>query len=737
MENGKADDGDDGLVDETDLHLAQMHALWADLKSGLGDVVRDVSVLQQGGRQMEDRVSSHHRDNNEKILSIRNTINTIQEDLGGVLAQISQLSYKQKELQRDLELLQTYNFQHRKGSRGDGSLDGHASLSSQTELSLIQHYITSLPTNQISNSEPEGVPQTQRSNSKSPVWRERKESKDLTEQSNQDLSKRQTAALELLESERVYVSYLSLLLKANITFNGSENASHKDKRPFPSSLRFLIQQHLELLHVLQERVLKSQWQGIMGDVFLRLTSKESDFLEHYVSYLKELPECVSVGDIIGDDTRPSLHNLLLQPVQRIPEYLALLQSLLRQTESEHPDYYLLLVCVQHLRTFTTQYNHLLQHNQELITHPHAHTHAHTPRTHQHPHERLIQTRKELSRSSVKQLYKMGDYEPAVNYCSPSALLEPSSRFRSKAAAVNVKLYQDWEAEPHRYEPDVPSPVSFLPDADGRLKSPMSPLRSIPEAEGAGSALASALGAFLPYEGLGGGGDSSACERCPSSPSASSDSSIDIAFVRCSPAPSPGNPSHAAAAAASRRSNEGRAYRAGRGCVSPDSVGLMRPRPLQAVQRKSKSLNGLQLDSIDSPAHSGRSGVHPRLERQSSAKGRLRHHDTHAHTHTDTEDQTHVMHTKDSVSPPWGEELKWRGVTEENHHTPLSERSRKQEGGKGFRSSFKKLFKKKSSGESKDKEKDKEKSEGQSCIDLESTRSSRGNRLGEIDRGTAV
>ncbi|XP_062375172.1 rho guanine nucleotide exchange factor 33 [Sardina pilchardus] len=445
----------------------------------------------------------------------------------------------------------------------------------------------------------------------------------------------------------------------------------------------------------------------MGDVFLRLTSKESDFLEHYVSYLKELPECVSVGDIMGDDTRPSLHNLLLQPVQRIPEYLALLQSLLRQTESEHPDYYLLLVCVQHLRTFTTQYNHLLQHNQELLTHPHA--------------------------SSVKQLYKMGDYEPAVNYCSPSALLEPSSRSRSKAAAVNVKRYQDWEAEPHRYEPNVPSPVSFLPDTDGRLKSPMSPLRSIPEADGAGSALASALGAFLPYEGLGGGGDSSACERCPSSQSASSDSSIDIAFVRCSPAPGSAHPSHAAAA--SRRSNDGRAYRAGRGCVSPDSVGLMRPRPLQAVQRKSKSLNGLQLDSIDSPAHSGRGGVHPRLERQSSAKGRLRHHDTH--THTDTEDQTHVMHTKDSVSPPWGEELKWRGVAEENHHTPLSERSRKQDGGKGFRSSFKKLFKKKSSGESKDKEKDKDKSEGQSCTDPESARSARGHRLGEIDRGTAV
>lgn len=43
-------------------------------------------------------------------------------------------------------------------------------------------------------------------------------------------AQRQAVALELLESERLYVSYLSLLLKANITFNGSESISLKDKR---------------------------------------------------------------------------------------------------------------------------------------------------------------------------------------------------------------------------------------------------------------------------------------------------------------------------------------------------------------------------------------------------------------------------------------------------------------------------------------------------------------------------
>lgn len=54
---------------------------------------------------------------------------------------------------------------------------------------------------------------------------------------------------------------------------------------------------------------------------------------------------------------------------------------------------------------------------------------------------------------------------------------------------------------------------------------------------------------------------------------------------------------------------------------------------------------------------------------------------------------YVPSHQDSGIQSWGEEPKWRAGTEENHHTPFAERSRKQDKG-GFRSSFKKLFKKK-------------------------------------------
>ncbi|MBN3305985.1 ARG33 factor, partial [Amia calva] len=424
--------------------------------------------------------------------------------------------------------------------------------------------------------------------------------------------KRQSAALELLESERVYVSYLSLLLKANITFNGSEAMHIKDKRPFPSSLRFLIQQHLELLHVLQERVLKCQWQGIMGDVFMKLTSKESDFLDYYVAYLKELPECLSVvnmysasslkasslfqGDATGDEHWPSLHALLLQPVQRIPEYLLLLQNLLKHTVPEHPDYYLLLICIQQFQAFTLQCTPLLQHNEELLQH----------------------NRKELKRSSLKQLFKTVDCGPqpdeldSCNQCLTYVFFffkrqRANQVKRSKQKLLEqmqCKKYQDWEDEPQRFDlVDGDNQGAFFsPDTELRLKPQA--LQSIPETEQEGgslehqpckrstlhSTLGEQLGEFLlPGEALSMEGvykDADSLHNAllfDNCSTASSDSSIDIAFVRCPK-------SHAAEACTDSFNLSSR------GWASPEELALRRCRPLQAIQRKSKSLNGLQLDS---------------------------------------------------------------------------------------------------------------------------------------------
>ncbi|KAM6915806.1 uncharacterized protein arhgef33 [Xenentodon cancila] len=768
-----------GTVEETTLETAQ--ELLAELRRGLQAALTDLSRLRQRDHGLEEKLQAHQTDVDEKIMSLKNSLNTFKEELNVALFHIKDVSSRQKEVQKKMELLQSENGKDiisaphsRKTSRADVPTGSeNLCFSSQSELSVFQELFPTLPhsespqrsttSTQTSTSEQEAQPQQRSCASKSPVWAERSNGRDETDipDSQTESDKRQRAALELLESERVYVSHLSLLLKANISFNGSEALTSKDKRPFPSSLRFLIQQHLELLHTLQERVLRCQWKGIMGDVFMRLTSKESDFLDLYVSYLKELPDCLSAvtmlasssikssafveSDIMGDESKPSLHTLLLQPVQRIPEYLLLLQGLLRQTDAEHPDYYLLLVCIQQFRSFTAQYHHLLQHNQEL----------------------LLLNRKEVKRSTMKQLLKTVESGiQTSNIASPypgsNAVLEHANMVRRRKQCLLEQIqshrFQNWDRdqdpEGHCYDTEWPSQQQFFSaDLDSRNQKQIG-LGSIPETEMSdsslpcqhhlpsraaefrqgqpGSALANALVEFLLppdppgmeslYDEDGGSlHDASLFDRCSS---ASSDSSIDIAFVKCPKAPSVSHHAIATTIPTTRDvfgngGSQGNGYSKppNRGCVSPDEAVMTRRnlhRPLQASQRKSKSLNGLQMENtvsgldggpLSDPLQRGGLGSHAKLERQGSkgSKGcSTPSHKVHSplgNTDKPSSD-LHGLLSIDSGIQSWGDESKWRSGMEENNHTPLSERSRKDRG--GFRSSFKKLFKKKTGDEKKEK-----------------------------------
>uniref|UniRef100_A0AAV2JK67 DH domain-containing protein n=1 Tax=Knipowitschia caucasica TaxID=637954 RepID=A0AAV2JK67_KNICA len=752
--------------------ISQLRGLVSELRDGLHVALTELCELRQRDRSLEEQLQAQQTDVDDRIMSLKNSLNTFKEELSTTLFHIKEMSSRQREIHRRIEQLQIENTkeiistsQSRKSSKADVLAAAGEEHIGQSELSVIQHYLSSLPhsaspqrsntSTHTSTTDPESQPQ------RAHGWGERKNSRDEGEGTNKN-HKRQRASLELLESERVYVSHLSLLLKANISFNGSDTLTTKDKRSFPSSLRFLIQQHLELLHTLQERVLKCQWQGIMGDVFMRLTSKESDFLDFYISYLKELPECLSVisivtsgstasslleSDILGDESKPSLYSLLLQPVQRIPEYLLLLQALLRQTEAEHPDYFLLLVSIQHFRSFTSQYHHLLQHNQELLLH----------------------NRKEIKRTSMKQLLKTVESGIQTNtigspYPASSAVLEHAKRNKQRLLEqMQSHRFQDWDRDSERYEPEWP----FLnTEMESRNHKPPG-LGSIPESEAScqhhGTPQQGALGSadalgeyLLPpdppgmqslYEERGSLHDVSMFDRCSS---ASSDSSIDIAFVKCPKGPS---------AAHQRRADvltphelygsgvsQGNGYKLlHRGCVSPDEAILMRrnqPRPLQASQRKSKSLNGLQLENtvtgmdnnlLSENHHRGALGSHAKLERQGSkgSKGCAtpsRKIQNPQGNKIDTDKQSDDLHglpSIDSALQCWGEELKWR--EDDNNHTAFSERSRKQDKG-GFRSSFKRLFKKKNSDEKKDKSHESQNGEHEKPTKLVHL---------EITRGTAV
>ncbi|XP_050609277.1 rho guanine nucleotide exchange factor 33 isoform X2 [Macaca thibetana thibetana] len=314
-------------------------------------------------------------------------------------------------------------------------------------------------------------------------------------------AKRQTVALELLESERKYVINISLILKIKATFQGSDGKRNsKERSLFPGSLRYLVQQHLDLLHALQERVLKWPRQGVLGDLFLKLTNDENNFLDYYVAYLRDLPECISLVHVVvlkeGDEEiKSDIYTLFFHIVQRIPEYLIHLQNVLKFTEQEHPDYYLLLVCVQRLRVFISHYTLLFQCNEDL----------------------LIQKRKKLKKSSMAKLYKglASQCANAGQDASPTAgpevvrdtgihseeMLQPYPSAPSSGPAVThlmppVKKSQqqqslmesmqpgkpsDWELEGRKHErpESLLAPTQFCA-AEQDVKALAGPLQAIPE-----------------------------------------------------------------------------------------------------------------------------------------------------------------------------------------------------------------------------------------------------------------
>ncbi|XP_060042879.1 rho guanine nucleotide exchange factor 33 isoform X3 [Erinaceus europaeus] len=536
-------------------------------------------------------------------------------------------------------------------------------------------------------------------------------------------AKRQTVALELLESERKYVINISLILKIKATFQGSDGKRNaKERSLFPGSLRYLVQQHLDLLHALQERVLKWPRQGVLGDLFLKLTNDENNFLDYYVAYLRDLPECISLVHVVvlkeGDEEiKSDIYTLFFHIVQRIPEYLIHLQNVLKFTEQEHPDYYLLLVCVQRLRVFISHYTLLFQCNEDL----------------------LIQKRKKLKKSSLVKLYK-GLASQCANACpeappagGPEAvrdsglhaddMLQPYPP--SSAPAITHLLPPgkkgpqpslldglppgkpgDWEHERPDFctaEPDVPAlpgPLQAIPELD--FEAPQAePLGRGQERFGSAAYDDFEFGAELfalpaaPYEEE----PFQAPALFDTGSNASSESSLDICFLRPvsfaldaerpehalpKGAPSPAYKLEVQAQAAAQAQAQAQAQAHGK--AKPLSRSLKefpRTPPAEGAPRlySTRSSSGGRVPlKAERPAqpHSATRGPAPRT--------------FFPQQRSQSEKQTYLevrreMHLEDTTRFCPKEER-------ESEQTSFSDQNPRQDQKGGFRSSFRKLFKKK-------------------------------------------
>ncbi|XP_028676445.2 rho guanine nucleotide exchange factor 33 isoform X1 [Erpetoichthys calabaricus] len=707
--------------------IAELQVIVAELRTGLMRAMQDLSDMQHGDRSLERKMKEYQEEIEDKLMTVKNSLNTLKGEVGYSVKLINELSARQRELQRTFDVFQFESDRdlllatHRKSQREEIPANSDLLLPSQPGLRVIQKYFSRVSNSPATEKAPggdreevcqEGV--TQRGFPYSPVWPEKLEPTEYIEglysKDNKNAageydrtkwslpdgeqrgsaysSKRQTAALEILESERAYVSHLSLLLQANIAFNGSETAHTKDKRPFPTCLRFLIQHHLDLLHVLQDRVLKRQWQGIVGDLFMKLTSKQSHFLKCYTAYLKELPNCLSVVNICAGSLKsffleeeasksvscPSVHMLLLRPAQRIQEYAGLVQDLFKQTEPDHPDFYLLPVCSQQLSAFVNQSSDLLQHAEDARIRSKRHARRQnltdgsswTAKLREHPKVSKANNLDSECRKPAK-----------VESLTQSAAHNPEHELRTQSLPMQAVPEKDPESTSigHHLGKVIGNPASeplVLPYLDSYL---------VEEDE-------------LDPEGLFEEGDSlqnlSLFDNC-SSVSSSSSPGVSLGHSE----------------KFTRHSEMFAFY--------PETGQLHTSPPLQVTQRKSKSLNGLQLDSLittDSSRklalfvnpHSSSDGIikskvvrHPPKPAQTPKSPRtfMAAHKIRGAVRTMmAEEKRTEIEKQEFPSVTKNEKVKASLSSPEKSHAKLT--SSKSEP-KGFKSSFRKLFKMKSSG----------------------------------------
>ncbi|XP_055986561.1 rho guanine nucleotide exchange factor 33 [Sorex fumeus] len=543
-------------------------------------------------------------------------------------------------------------------------------------------------------------------------------------------AKRQTVALELLESERKYVINISLILKIKATFQGSDGKRNaKERSLFPGSLRYLAQQHLDLLHALQERVLKWPRQGVLGDLFLKLTNDENNFLDYYVAYLRDLPECIALVHVVvlkeGDEEiKSDIYTLFFHIVQRIPEYLIHLQNVLKFTEQEHPDYYLLLVCVQRLRVFIAHYTLLFQCNEDL----------------------LIQKRKKLKKSSMAKLYKglasqcAGGQDAATagpeavrdSGLHPEELLQPYPPGPGGGALTHLLapakkgpppslLESLAPAKPGDWEPDGrkhPRPEFCAAEPDGKALA--GPLQAIPELDfepapaelgaaerslrGPAELLADARGGFVPaaFDEFEYGGDLFALpapyddEPFPApalfdaGSAASSESSLDICFLR-----------PVSFAAEAERPEPARLPRS---AASPAPGAAAHP--LDAAAQAHGKAKPLSRSLKEFPRAPAADGAAPRLySARSSSGGRAplkAERPAAPHAPARAAPRTFFPQQRSqSEKQPYLEEMHLEDATRfcpkderESEQTSFSDQNPRPDQKGGFRSSFRKLFKKK-------------------------------------------
>jgi len=169
--------------------------------------------------------------------------------------------------------------------------------------------------------------------------------------------KRYQVAKEILDTEKKYLSCLRTLKEVFEKPMRECNLipSKEIDVLFPEELEQILKSHTLFMKDLEERLQNWKLQGIVGDIFTKLSgSYHIDVLRIYSNYVNNFPKAIGVinkGSRGSQKFRKFLQNcssnsecegldlpaFLLTPIQRLPRYVLLLRQLSKYTDPGHPD----------------------------------------------------------------------------------------------------------------------------------------------------------------------------------------------------------------------------------------------------------------------------------------------------------------------------------------------------------------------------------------------------------------
>ncbi|XP_068728544.1 uncharacterized protein [Montipora capricornis] len=202
--------------------------------------------------------------------------------------------------------------------------------------------------------------------------------------------RRYQVAKEILDTEKKYLSCLRTLKEVFEKPVRETNLIHPKEMNvlFPEELGQILESHTLFMKDLEARLQNWKFQGIVGDIFTKLSSSyHVDVLRIYSNYVNNFPKAIGVINkaLRGSQKfRKFLQNcssntecegldlpaFLLTPIQRLPRYVLLLRQLSKHTDPGHPDSFHIESALETMKQMINILNDSIQNSCKLASNSH-------------------------------------------------------------------------------------------------------------------------------------------------------------------------------------------------------------------------------------------------------------------------------------------------------------------------------------------------------------------------------